>query len=417
MNRADAEILMIGAVLAGYPLHRLPTIQPGDIHTPAAAAVWQAIHDLDANGTPISVETVRDHLGDQVAALEHGPLTLLEWQQSAAPVNAPEYARAVINAAERDQLWRIGTRIQQLAEQPDADPNIILEDARAELDNRPTRNRKATRALGDMYAEICDDIQHGRRRGLALPWPELDTRLHGLHPGRFYVIGARPGVGKSIMCQTLATHMSDTHGRDVYYASLEMPDTEVGLRMVSAGAGIYQSRLSTGNLTEADWANISDYQRVAEISRVEICDDPSQTVHSIRTGARDLARRNGQLGLIVVDYLQLLTPVDRKAPREQQVSHMARALKKIALELEVPVVAAAQLNRQSIGRDSQPRLSDLRESGAIEQDADVVILLHLPEPDNPWDLQVQVAKNRSGSQYTTRLMLDGSRARLTEGAA
>ena len=96
---------------------------------------------------------------------------------------------------------------------------------------------------------------------------------------------------------------------------------------------------------------------------------------------------------------------------------MARALKKIALELEVPVVAAAQLNRQSIGRDSQPRLSDLRESGAIEQDADVVILLHLPEPDNPWDLQVQVAKNRSGSQYTTRLMLDGSRARLTEGAA
>lgn len=416
MNRTDTEHLLVGAILAGYPLHRLPAVSPDDIHDPAARITWQAILTLDQASTKPTVETVRDQLGTDTNRLPNGPLSLIEWSQQAAPVNAPAYAQRVIDTAELDNLWRIGTRIQQLAEQPDGDPAIILENARAALDNRPSRNRKDTTTLADFYPQLVDDFQHGKRRGLPIPWPDLDRVMHGLHPGRLYVIGARPGVGKSVMCQTLATHMSDTHSKDVYYASLEMPDTEVGLRMVSAGAGIYQSRLSTGGLTDADWDAISTYEATAQQSRVHICDDPSQTVNTIRTGARDLAR-HGNLGLIVVDYLQLLTPADRTAPREQQVSHMARTLKKIALELDVPVIAAAQLNRQSVGRDTQPKLSDLRESGAIEQDADVVLLLHHNDPEQPWDLQVQVAKNRSGSQYTTRLLFDGARARIQEGAA
>jgi len=242
-------------------------------------------------------------------------------------------------------------------------------------------------------------------------WPSLNASIGGLKPGALYVVGARPGVGKSVVALNLAMGLA-TKGT-VAFSSLEMSRNELTLRGLASMAEVDVSRLTRGDLT------VDDRERIAAARprfnrQVAIDDRPGVGPSQIRAFARSI-QRGGNLAGIVIDYMQLMT-LPGKEPRHEKVSEMSRQLKILAKDLNVPVIALSQLNRGSEQRaDKIPTLSDLRESGSIEQDADVVILLSRPE-DKPADIIFDVAKNRHGRQGLVELVWRGNIARIDDYA-
>jgi replicative DNA helicase len=225
------------------------------------------------------------------------------------------------------------------------------------------------------------------------------------------VVGARPGVGKSLLAVNVAANVTERFGRAVYMSSLEMSRKEVTQRILSAHARVDLKRLEDGKLTDSDWKAVSESSMAMESWPLYIDDSTPQTVATIRANVRDLSRKT-TVAVVIVDYLQLLTPRDRRAPREQQVAEMSQGLKALAREQNVCVIAIASLNRGMTGRaDKRPLLTDLRESGSIESDADLVVLMHRPDDESP-DLEVIVAKQRNGPLGECRLQLQGHYARL-----
>ena len=251
--------------------------------------------------------------------------------------------------------------------------------------------------------------------GIDTGWVDLDLIVNGLRSGQLIVVGARPSVGKSVVGANVAAAACKT-GIGVHFASLEMTKGEVMRRLFSAHATIDLSKLMNKQLLESDWTRLSEKVGDVRSWPLHVDDTPSQSLAQIRARAKRTARRM-PLGLIVVDYLQLMSPRDRRAPREQQVGEMSEGLKGLAKELGVPIMALAQLNRGPAERqDKRPQMSDLRESGRIEADADHVWLLHrqdLVDPNSTTgELEVIVAKNRNGmAGRTTTLGFQGHYSR------
>lgn len=234
-------------------------------------------------------------------------------------------------------------------------------------------------------------------------WADLDDMLTGgLRPGHLVIIGARPSVGKSLVATELARQVA-ARGTGVLFASLEMSCDEVTNRIAASMTRVPLSTLTGGRANDEEMDRLGTLlARVADWP-LHIDDRASVGVAGIRGRAGDLARTPRGLGLVVVDYLQLITPPDLRAPREQQVASFSRALKLLAKDLGVPVVALSQINRAPMMRaDKRPLMSDLRESGAIEADADEILLLHR-EDEDPEELEVNVVKNRHGETGTVYL--------------
>lgn len=397
---------LLGCILAGADPSDLD-ISPGDFYEPRNEAIFRACLAVADAGRRCDPQSVALALGPDVNRLPGGRVHLAELAETAIPANARAFAAKVRTESERRGLVEIANRILAQSER---DPADLLEDARGWLD-RPTRVRKTTVTMRDLLPAFIDRVERGGDPGLSTPWPDLDHHLHGLHPGRLYTVGGRPGGGKSVMLTNLAAHFAITHELGVYFATLEMPAQELVGRIVSAQAQVGQTNLLTGRLSEADWEKIRNHHDEMSAMPLEVCDDSTQSLQSIRTGARDMKRR-GPLGLVVVDYLQLMAPPDRKLSRQQQIGDLTRGLKRLAKELEVPVVTASQLRRPPDSKAARPTMSDLRESGDIEADSDVIVLLHTPNEAEPWDLEAMVAKNRSGSKGPVRLMFDTTRASM-----
>jgi replicative DNA helicase len=262
--------------------------------------------------------------------------------------------------------------------------------------------------IDDVLSTLTDPSA-ARRTG----WGDLDAMIRGWRPGALYVVAARPGNGKSIVALNSALRVAvDT---PVLFHNLEMSRAELQERALSAWSGVGHERFHTGaDPTAREWAKLHEArERLAGMTLV-VDDRPGVGVADVAARARSVIDRHGSLGLVVIDYLQLVTPARsgrRDENRQEQVAAMTRSLKLLAKELRVPVLLCAQLNRQGDSRaDSRPRLSDLRESGAIEQDADVVMLLHRevdvdPQQENPraGELELAVAKNRHGPTGVVRL--------------
>jgi replicative DNA helicase len=412
MNPDDYERAILGAILAGW--RGLPDLArdlaPEDFYQPAHEAIYRAaLRVYNAGGSPDPL-TVRTALGQDANRLPNGPAYLAELIGDAGP-SVHHYATQVKKAAVNRRLRDLAAQIDQLA-QHDADPDELIAEAGAKLDALSTeRTNSGARLIGQVVPTVVDIAQTGRTRGLSTPWPDLDRLLRGLHAGRLYVIGARPGIGKSLFGQNCATHFALRHGVTVYVASLEMSDDEFTQRALASLARVDLGRIDTGGLDERDWSRLSDAVAKLGDAKILINDDPGQTLTDIRAGAQDAARRHN-LGLIVVDYLQLVRSEDRRAPREQQVADISRRLKRLARELKVPVIALAQVNRGAKSRsDGRPSMEDLRESGAIEADADAVILLHT-DTDVPHLVEAAVPKNRSGPKGRAELLIFGHYASL-----
>ncbi len=387
----EDELDLIACVLSGADPEPLQ-LTPDHFDGTQARAAWEAILRVAANGGRPDPTSVRLALGAKGAAAS--PWLLEVFGRPVVASNATPLAAKVRDTAHRRDLQGLAIRINQACMEGELEPSAIVEMIRTEVD-RPVGTIHNTETFGDLLPELIDELQNGVTAGLPTPWTELDEHIHGLGPGQLVIVAARPGVGKSLMAQNLALHWSRRHSKHVYFASIEMRGIELARRAMAQTSKVYLSSLSDPErLTERDWSHIDSASAVLMDDLVHVCADPGQTLESIRSGAREVRRRHG-LGLVVVDYLQIVNPRDRRLIREQQVAEVSRGLKLLAKELDVPVVALAQLRRL---QEDKPTLNDLRESGSIEQDADAVLMLHIPDNDTPWDAEMLVAKARHGKR-------------------
>jgi replicative DNA helicase len=410
VNDLDPERALIGVILNRPKLIRdVEDVDPADFRDPRLEALWSLMLDLDGKRMPPEPVTVAQHLSR--ASLPIDP-TLITDLYGAAPAGglARLYAGQVVNRAILRRLNIAAHRAAQLTEDGTGDAQEVQEEIRAQVD-KASRTIAEVSTIGETIDQTIEDLEAEAPDYVPTPWEDLNHLIGGWRPGALYVIGARPGMGKSLMGKQAAVALAK-HGW-VSLHSLEMPKPEVDKRVLAELAEVSLTRMEQRTLTERDWHHIAKAR--AQIGELKLAVDDRSTVRTldIRSYARTLARR-GPLAGVVVDYIQLMSGAngDRR-PRHEQVAGWSRDLKVMAKELEVPVIALAQLNRESANRtDKRPTMADLRESGALEQDADVIILLHVDEDADPSKMLAAVPKNRHGITGPFELERRGDIARL-----
>ncbi|OBK16914.1 replicative DNA helicase [Mycobacterium asiaticum] len=393
----------------------LERLRPGDFYRPAHQNVYDAILDLYGRGEPADAVTVAAELDRRGLLRRIGGAPYLHTLISTVPTaaNAGYYAGIVSEKALLRRLVEAGTRVVQYgyAGADGADVAEIVDRAQAEIyEVADRRTSEDFVPLEDLLQPTMDEIDAiasngGMSRGVPTGFTELDEVTNGLHPGQMIIVAARPGVGKSTLGLDFMRSCSIKHRMASVIFSLEMSKTEIVMRLLSAEAKIKLADMRSGRMNDDDWTRLA--RRMSEISEAPlfIDDSPNLTMMEIRAKARRL-RQKANLKLVVVDYLQLMTSGKKVESRQIEVSEFSRHLKLLAKELEVPVVAISQLNRGPEQRtDKKPMLSDLRESGSLEQDADMVILLNRPdafERDDPrgGEADFILAKHRNGPTKT-----------------
>jgi len=407
----------------------MEVIRPADHYRPAHQLVHEAILELYGRGEPADPVTVSDLLAKRGELARVGGGAYLHTLMASVPTaaNAGYYARIVRERAILRRLVEVGTRIVQLGYAGDGDADELVDRAQAEIYG--VTERRVTEdflPLSEIMPGALDEIEAiGSRGGVMTGVPtgfaDLDALTNGLHPGQMVVIAARPAIGKSTLALDLARAAAIKHRLATAMFSLEMSRNEITMRLLSAEARVPLQAMRTGQLGEDDWTRLA--RRMSEVvdAPLFIDDSPNMSMMEIRAKCRRLKQRH-DLRMVIVDYLQLMTSPRRVENRQQEVSEMSRSLKLLAKEVDVPVVAISQLNRGPEQRnDKRPLLSDLRESGSIEQDSDVVILLHREdayERESPraGEADMIVAKHRNGPTTTVTVAFQGHYSRFVDMA-
>ncbi len=326
------------------------------------------------------------------------------------------YADILHEKATRRQLIQAGARIRDIAQDENADISDILNQAQETIfqigQDKTQRGFHPIQSLISSSIDAVEKLYQKSDRFLGVPtgFMDFDHMTSGLQPGNFIIIAARPSMGKTTLVLNMAQNIALDQERPVAIFSLEMPAQDVVMRMLSAESRIDFGRLRTGNFSEDYWRPLTDAAgRLAKAS-ILINDNRGLTVQSMRAEGRRLKGEYNDLALIIVDYLQLLRGTGRYSVREQEISEISRALKVMAWELDVPIIACSQLSREVERRpDKQPQLSDLRESGAIEQDADLVTFLYREdyyedeEAGDRVEAHLLIKKQRNGPTGTVML--------------
>jgi replicative DNA helicase len=406
----------------------LDVIKATDHYRPAHQVVHETILDLYGRGEPADAITVAAELTKRGDIAKVGGAPYLHTLIASVPTaaNAGYYARIVRERAILRRLVEVGTRIVQLGYAGDADADELVDRAQAEVygvtERRVTDDYlPLSEILNEALVEIEAIENRSTMTGVPTGFADLDHLTNGLHAGQMIVIAARPALGKSTLALDLARAASIKHGLASVIFSLEMSRNEITMRLLSAEARISLQAMRTGKMNPDDWSRLA--RRMGEIAPAPmfIDDSPNMSMMEIRAKCRRLKQQHN-LRLVIVDYLQLMTASKRVDNRQQEVSELSRSLKLLAKELDVPVIAVAQLNRSAEQRsDKRPMLADLRESGAIEQDADVVILLHREdayEPESPraGEADFIVAKHRNGPTTTVTVAFQGHYSRFVDMA-
>jgi replicative DNA helicase len=404
-------------------------IRSADHYRPAHQLIHEAILDLYSRGEPADAITVANELTrrGEIARVGGGPYlhTLIASVPTAA--NAGYYARIVRERAILRRLVEAGTRIVQFGYAGDAEADELVDRAQAEVYAvTERRTSEDYHSLAEIMPGALDEIEAiGSRSGVLTGVPtgfaDLDALTNGLHPGQMIVIAARPAVGKSTLALDFARAASIRHDIPTVLFSLEMGRTEITMRLLSAEARVPLQTMRTGQMNDDDWTRLA--RRMSEVANAPlyIDDSPNMSLMEIRAKCRRLKQRH-DLKFVIIDYLQLMSSPKRVENRQQEVSDLSRSLKLLAKELDVPVVALSQLNRGPEQRtDKRPLLSDLRESGSIEQDSDVVILLHredVYERESPraGEADLIVAKHRNGPTATVTVAFQSHYSRFVDMA-
>lgn len=405
-------------------------IRGNDFYRPAHEMVFDAVVDLYARGEPADAVTVAAELTKRGLIGRMGGAPYLHTLISCVPTaaNAGYYARIVRERSVLRRLVDAGTRIAQLGYATDGgDVDELVNAAQAEV--YAVTERRASEdylPLRDVINATMEEIDAASNRGdglVGVPtgFADLDRLTNGLHPGQMVIVAARPAIGKSTLGLDICRAAAIKNQQTAVIFSLEMSRTEITMRLLSAESGVLLQNMRKGMMREEDWTRLaSTMGRVSE-APLFIDDSPNMSLMEIRAKCRRLKQRH-DLKLVVVDYLQLMSSGKRVESRQQEVSDFSRALKLLAKELEVPVIAISQLNRGPEQRqDKRPQMSDLRESGSLEQDADMVILLHREdayERESPraGEADLIVAKHRNGPVDTITVAFQGHYARFVDMA-
>ena len=400
-----------------------------DFYKNAHKIIFRAMEHLSDNREAIDVLTVRSLLENQNDLETIGGIAYIAELATVTPTaaNASYYAKIV---AEKSLLRQLINKLTQSVEkaysQEDPAEDVLAEAEKSLIDVQQGRNTSSFRRISDVLSMNLDDLEERAKQkstitGIATGYPALDAMTTGLHEEELIILAARPAVGKTAFALNIAQNIGTKQDKTVAIFSLEMGAESLVNRMLAAEGTIESHNLRTGQLNDEEWNQYFIAMGTLSKASIYIDDTPGIKITEIRARSRKLAQETGNLGLIVIDYLQLISGTGREN-RQQEVSEISRQLKILAKELKVPVIALSQLSRGVEQRqDKRPVLSDIRESGSIEQDADIVAFLYrddyydragaddddegfndVPEVDNK--VEVIIEKNRSGSRGTVELL-------------
>ena len=399
-HNPEAERAVIGGILVtnGKCIDDL-TLQPDDFHEIKLGKVFDLARRMHLNGEAVDAITISSHPAYAEIGVPFADLfKLTDYTVHAS--NVEYYANLVIEAATRRKVIDASSKIIEDAQKLDF--SYLTETARKRLDDAVGIKHHSVAFITDEISETIDSMQQPSR-AYPTPWALLTKAIGGFRAGSLYTIGARPGKGKTSIGLQCAMTLSRSGA--VAFSSLEMGRAEIHKRIISIGASIPMESTMNNALTSTEWERLARFKEEIR-PNIAIDDRAEVSIHDIRSFARSVHRVMPLKG-VIVDYLQLMSSRDNR-PRHELVAEMSRQLKILARDLEVPVIALSQLNRNSEMRsDKKPSLADLRESGAIEQDSDVVILLHQEEEL----ILLDIAKNRQGPPALVKLRWEGEYAR------
>ena len=427
----EAEEAVIGSVLINpdsyYDVAQF--LRADDFYIHRHRWIWETFTRLHERRTPIDFLTVTEELEQLGQMTEVGGPAYITALISNVPssLHAEAYGRIVEQASVRRKMLEAANQIAKLAYQEDITVDMVMDDAEKAVfgvsERRVTRDLQPIQQVLSEYYDRIDQLSQRGEDFFGVPtgFTDLDRLLGGLQASDFIIIAGRPGTGKTAFMLSAAKNAAQIHKKHVAIFSLEMSNEQLVQRLISQETGIDSHRLRTGKLNEDEWPIFTHSIEVLSDTRIFLDDTPSLTPLQLRAKCRRL-HLEYELDLILVDYLQLMTSGSRSENRVQEVSYISRNMKVLARELNVPVLAAAQLSRAVEQRtDKEPQLSDLRESGSLEQDADIVMFIHRPEMYEKDTLkqhlaQIKIAKHRNGPVGMVELVFRDNLAKFENAA-
>lgn len=418
-----AEQSVLGSMfLSSFALQKAcDELQPQSFYFDNNSKIFSTMQEMHNKGIPLDATTVTTELKNKELLDQVGGIEYLTEIFNIVPTaaNVEQYIKIVEETGLQRRLIDVSTDIATNAYDKSVDINTILDEAERKIlsvvnGRRTTEFRDIKEVIASTKANLEKlSTQDGDVTGLSTGWERIDKLTTGLHEGELIIIAARPAVGKSAWALNLATNAAINSNATVAVFNLEMSAESLASRMIACIGHVEGYKLATGQL-QNDWDKVNEAYAKLEKTNLFIDDTPGITIGEIRSKCRRLANSEKGLDLVIIDYLQLITSAaNYGGNRQQEVSDISRALKLMSLELKVPVVALAQLSRSAEQRKENPRpiLSDLRESGAIEQDADIVVFLYredyykkeLDTKDQVSDLEFIIAKHRNGATGTVPL--------------
>lgn len=423
-NDVEAEQAVLGAMIIDKDAiaNVLEMIRPDDFYREDNREVFSAIVDLFENSKPIDVVSIKEQLRLRGSLEAVGGIAFIADLSTRVPTaaNVEYYAKIVEEKSILRKLIHSSNDISNMGYAANEDVQDIVDAAEKKIfDIVQKRNVKGFEPIKNILVDNMEKLeelynQKGYITGLSYGFNDLDMKTAGLHNSDLILIAARPAMGKTAFALNIAQHVAVHDKVPVAIFSLEMSKEQLVNRLLSCEGMIDAQKMRTGKLEEDDWGKLAQAMSILSDAPIYIDDTPGQTVMEIRAKCRRLKLEKG-LGLIVIDYLQLMQGSSKRGGdnRQQEVSDMSRALKIMAKELDVPVITLSQLSRAPDGRpDHRPVLSDLRESGAIEQDADIVMFIYRddyynPETEKKNISEIILAKHRGGSTGTVELVWMG----------
>ncbi len=423
-NNLEAEESVLGACfLSKYALQKAcENLTEDSFYNEKNAKIFATLSSLMDKKIPIDLTTVTSDLKNRKVLKEVGGVEYLTEILNFVPTatNIDYYIKNVQDAAILRNLIETATQIASDGYQTAENVNEVLDDAEKKILNI-VKNRKASefKSIKEVLIKTENDLEKlsqakGEITGLATGWYDFDKLTAGLHENEFIIIAARPAMGKTAFALNLATHVAMNNDKSVALFNLEMGAEQLAMRILSSLGQIEGYKLRTGNLLNNDWKRINEATSQLSDTNLFIDDTPGITIGEIRAKCRRLASSEKGLGIIIIDYLQLISGGKNYGTnRQQEVSDISRSLKTLAMELHVPVIALAQLSRGVESReDKRPIMSDLRESGSIEQDADIVSFLYRDDYYNKEarredDISISeliIGKHRNGPTATIELL-------------
>ena len=423
-NNLEAEESVLGACfLSKYALQKATeNLLPESFYNEKNAKIFSSMIALQEEKTPIDLTTITSYLKKKNELNEVGGVEYLTEVLNFVPTasNVDYYIQTVEENAVLRKLIETANEIATEGYRNDESINEILDSSEKKILNIVKKRKSSEfRSIKEVLAKTQSDLERlsefkNEITGLATGWYDLDKLTTGLHPNEFIIIAARPAMGKTAFALNLATHAAMTQNKSVAVFNLEMSAEQLAMRILSSLGQIEGFKLRTGNLMNNDWKRINEAISQLSNTNLVIDDTPGLTIGEIRAKCRRLASSEKGLALVVIDYLQLISGgKNYGANRQQEVSDISRSLKTLAMELNVPIIALSQLSRSVEGReDKRPIMSDLRESGSIEQDADIVSFLYRDDyynkeartEDNTSISELIIGKHRNGPTTTIELL-------------